>query len=71
MPKTFRSLKAANCSSAMAHEERVRSGVSVHGAFEGDDPEIWDTQTLGEEPEVRGKGDRSHEPNAAGSRRAL
>jgi len=42
----------------------------VHGAFEEDDPGTWDTQALGLEPEARGKGDQSREPNATGSRRA-
>jgi hypothetical protein len=31
----------------MANEDGALGGVSVHGAFEEDDPETWDTRGLG------------------------
>ena len=58
-PTIFNCPKAAARLARLAQARWVLGGVLVHGAFEGDDPGTWDTQTLGLEPEAKGEGDQS------------
>jgi hypothetical protein len=54
----------------MAPEGGAPGGVKVAGKLEEDDPGTWETHRLGEEPEVKGEGDRSRGRTHDGSRRA-
>ena len=55
----------------MAHVGSELGEVTVHGAFEGDDPVTWDTHALGWAPKAEGEGDRSLGRMRSGSRRGL
>lgn len=55
----------------MAQDGDALGGVSVHGAFEEDDPVTWDAHALGWAPEAESEGDQSLGRMRSGSRRAL
>ena len=59
VPKVLPDRKAVALSWATAQEGSAPSGVFVHGRYEEDGPGTWETQTLAEEAEAVGEGDRS------------